>query len=370
MSAFAIYRLPYQERCKLMIQQKGQPKELQAVTTLSGKQGFVVAPFMVNQHYPVLLLQPDVVREDLPEQLVADETWRAKLDDMIYDRPEGEAVFNGSKAHYAIDFANFHAHILGGEFSKIVLARCHREKRHVSDSPLRLFARACKMYPRMFVALVSAKRCGTWLMATPEILLEGNGNDWLTMSLAGTMTLTGDMLNFDNPPSKEQLLHPKDSNIGWNIKNIQEQRYVSTYITECLEHFADDIDEKGPYTMRAGNLVHLRSDFHFKLPSHDRIGELIQRLYPTPAVCGLPKETTRDFIVRNEYAPRGYYSGFVGPLYPDKCTHLFVSLRCMRIDHDGCSLYAGGGLLENSVMETEWVETEDKMDTMRALLNS
>jgi isochorismate synthase len=41
----------------------------------------------------------------------------------------------------------------------------------------------------------------------------------------------------------------------------------------------------------------------------------------------------------------------------------------MRVDSDGCSLYAGGGLLADSKMETEWMETEYKLGTMRALLN-
>ena len=154
------------------------------------------------------------------------------------------------------------------------------------------------------------------------------------------------------------------------MKNIQEQRFVSTYITERLEQVASDIEEKGPYTARAGHLVHLRSDFHFTLSDASRLGELLNALYPTPAVCGLPKDAARDFIIHNEFASRQYYSGFAGPLYLEGGTHLFVSLRCMRIDQEACSLYAGGGLLSDSDMETEWRETECKMDTMRGLLRS
>ncbi len=370
MPGFAIYRLPYGETCQVMIQKQGQPEELLSVTTLSGKRGFVVAPFEVNRQHPVLLLHPDWVEERKPSELTADNTLTAMLNDMIYDRPAGETTCYGTKGHYAIDFANFHAHILNGEFSKIVLARCQGASLPEGKGPLELFKKACQMYPRMMVVLVSAQKCGTWLMATPEILLEGKGKEWLTMSLAGTMKLTGDQLMFDNPPTAEHRFAAKDSSIGWTIKNIQEQRFVSTYITECLEHFADDIEEDGPYTMRAGNLVHLRSDFHFTLASNDRLGELLQKLYPTPAVCGLPKEAARDFIVSNEYAPRGYYSGFVGPMNPEDHTHLYVSLRCMRIDQDGCALYAGGGLLANSVMDTEWDETEAKMETMMSLINT
>ena len=58
--------------------------------------------------------------------------------------------------------------------------------------------------------------------------------------------------------------------------------------------------EKGPYTARAGQLVHLKTDFYFLLKNTDHIGDLLQELHPTPAVCGLPKEEAFRFIPDNE----------------------------------------------------------------------
>ena len=373
MTAFAIYRLPYDTVFHLVIQDEGKPEEFASVHELNGREGFVIAPFCTNRQNPVLLLHADRQMEIPVQQLDCQTGEYMELFDMLgescHDLPKGLKIYNGKEMHYAIDFANFHSHILDGEFTKIVLARCSREKPQTKQSPLTLMRKACLSYPRMFVALVSAERCGTWLMATPELLLEGDGTKWKTVSLAGTMALNEEQMDFDNPPQADvaSMRHRDDGSIVWNIKNIQEQRFVSTYITECLEHFTNDIEEYGPYTMRAGNLVHLRSDFHFTLPKSDRLGQLLSRLYPTPAVCGLPKEAARDFILRNEYARRDYYSGFVGPLSPAADTHLYVSLRCMRIDSQGYSLYAGGGLLSDSDMKTEWKETEDKMQTMRSL---
>jgi isochorismate synthase len=227
-----------------------------------------------------------------------------------------------------------------------------------------LFEEACRLYPRMFISLVYTPQSGMWLMATPEILLEGGGHDWRTIALAGTMRLEGDSLSFDSPPSQGGT----GMDISWSTKNIQEQRYVATYLMECLEHFSNQITEEGPYTARAANLVHLRSDFNFVLEDPRRIGELIRALHPTPAVCGLPKQQAFDFIRRNESQPRRYYSGFSGPFNPDVETHLFVSLRCMQILDDSYCLYAGGGLLRDSEEEMEWEETEAKLETMRSLL--
>ena len=140
---------------------------------------------------------------------------------------------------------------------------------------------------------------------------------------------------------------------------------MATYIAECLEQFTADFREEGPRTVRAANLVHLRSDFHFTLDSNERIGNLLATLHPTPAVCGLPKRQTYQFITRNEHTPRRYYSGFMGMLQPTGDTHLYVSLRCMEIGPSAYRLYAGGGLLKDSVEEQEWQETEAKLETMR-----
>jgi len=100
------------------------------------------------------------------------------------------------------------------------------------------------------------------------------------------------------------------------------------------------------------------------------VGDLLQELHPTPAVCGLPKREAFGFIVRHEHTPRQYYSGFMGPLEMNAGTHLYVSLRCMQMTETKYRLYAGGGLLKESRMESEWQETEAKMQPMRQLLNS
>jgi isochorismate synthase len=242
-------------------------------------------------------------------------------------------------------------------FRKIVLARCADEVLEKKVEPIELFYRACALYPRLFVALVDTEKSGCWLTATPEILLDRNGEDWRTIALAGTMKLEGEQLKYDAPL--------KDVPITWTTKNIQEQRVVATYIAECLEQYASDFREEGPVTVRAANLVHLRSDFNFTLPDNAHIGNLLQSLHPTPAVCGLPKKNAFDFIIRHEHTPRRYYTGFMGMLNPQAQTFLYVSLRCMNIEQDMCHLFAGGGLLKDSVEEQEWQETEAKLDTMR-----
>ena len=343
MSGFAIYRLPHANYCTKIEQTDEEPAELLSCIELNDKKGFVIAPFEVKESQPILLIRPDRVE-------------RIPLDDTSgFSRPSGTLCSGIPNPEYAIDFANFHAQLEAGAFRKIVLARCAQEQTDEAIPPMELFRRACCLYPRMFISLAYTKRSGWWLTATPEILLEGEGPSWRTIALAGTMQLKGEQLSGEG------------ESLSWTTKNIQEQRYVTTYITECLEQFTSEFHEEGPITVRAANLVHLRSDFNFTLPDTKHIGDLLHALHPTPAVCGLPKRDAFRFIVGNEHTPRCYYSGFMGPLLCDD-THLYVSLRCMNIDGNRYHLYAGGGLLKDSVMEMEWNETEAKLETMRSLL--
>lgn len=341
---FAYYRLPEQCLYTFAAQTKGEPSVLDSVAELDGQEGFVMAPFVVSEQHPVLLMHPDVVETHEVEK----QTVHANTPTTVTEQPT-------EKAAYASDFAKFHTETQTGMFGKIVLSRCSQAELPDDTTAKDLFLKACNTYPHQFVALVRMQKAGTWLMATPEILLDGTPEEWHTMALAGTM--------------KRKKGVQDISKTAWTEKNREEQQYVSTYIKGILSKYADIISEQGPYTAVAAHLLHLRTDFTFKLNNSSNIGTLIEALYPTPAVCGIPKEAARAFITAQESIDRKYYSGFCGPLFLHGETHLYVALRCMEILGKTTRLYAGGGILHDSDMETEWKETQTKMLTMHRLLN-
>jgi isochorismate synthase len=82
----------------------------------------------------------------------------------------------------------------------------------------------------------------------------------------------------------------------------------------------------------------------------------------------MPKQESLHFIGKNEGYDRGYYSGVVGMLDPNGKTDLYVNLRCANITGHKIVLYAGGGILASSDMESEWQETEEKMKTIGNVL--
>ena len=372
-NAFAVFRLPYARQAFRI---EGEAQVIPSLRDLGDRQGFVIAPFVATDDTPILLVSgaSGELRTESGE-------WRVESGELRTESGEfatavvSDAVANSqfsvlssqfsqfsvlSSQLDSYPFSTFHTALLSGRFQKLVLARCAVEANDGHSTPMMLFERACQRYPRMFIALVSAPQCGTWLTATPEVLLENlpQSDLWRTIALAGTMRLRDDELDGEG-------LH-----LRWSTKNIQEQRYVASYIADTLKRLGLDYREEGPRTVRAANLVHLRSDFTFSLSNNGtRVGALLDALHPTPAVCGLPKKEALEFILQNEPVPRRYYCGFMGPVNSQCSTHLYVTLRCMQIASQHYRLYAGGGLLCDSVCDKEWRETEAKMETMRQIVN-
>ena len=368
MNSFALYRLPFGQTVTLVRQSEGSPRQLDGCRDLNGQSGFVVAPFAVSESCPLLLISADAV-----SQFALDDDFGVTPSPFVVDfkSPTAEPTTDNpaNRESYAHDFRMFHDELCAGRFRKLVLSRCSELSLPlgggIDEDAVGWFRQACLRYPRLFIALVYTPQSGLWLTATPEILLEGDDRQWRTIALAGTMPLP------EQPASDAEVA----AAARWSAKDIEEQRLVASYIADCLHRFSADVCEYGPRTVRAAHLLHLRSDFTFTLSPRAGVGDLLQALHPTPAVCGLPKEDAFRFILTHEHSPRRYYSGFMGPLNltsttdnPLPTTHLYVTLRCMQLSETCCRLYAGGGLLKESSELSEWQETEAKLDTMRLLV--
>jgi isochorismate synthase len=327
-----LFRLPGEQQIHCLWQDSGTPALLYHPTALNKRKGFVIAPFHVSPELPIVLMEPDHA-----------EVLTFLAHDADVDTPAVAPL--SPDDDYRARFTTFMEAITTKRFEKLVLSRSLTIQKEFSVA--RAFLRACAGYAHSCVYLCQTAQTGVWTGSTPEMLLAGNQTRWHTMALAGTQAIRGEKL-------PEQ----------WDNKNLEEQMLVSAYIRENLKSFGIQAIEKKPYTVRAGEIAHLRSDFDFNLPNKGHIGSLLQLLHPTPATCGLPKAEALDFILRNEGYNRQYYSGFIGRLDPEGRSDLYVNLRCMHITAQTCTCYAGGGLLPTSTLAAEWQETEDKMKTM------
>jgi isochorismate synthase len=362
-ACLALHRLPWADECHLTLQTgPGAPILLPDIPALGGQKGFVMAPFAPSAQTPILCIRPDItacgwqeMEERLPE--VDDTT----SDDREADDDDREAAADDREAaapsRYEEAFGVFIEALRGGTFRKLVLSRSQRQSLPGDFSPTAAFVRACRAYPRMMIYLCHTPASGTWMGSTPEILLSGGGREWTTVALAGTMPASDAHDDASREPGR------------WSPKNREEQALVAEYLRDVLRPHCSEVHEEGPYTARAGQLFHLKTEFTFVPRAPQGIGHLLQALHPTPAVCGLPKAPAQAFILRHEGYDRRYYTGFVGWLNPLGASHLYVNLRCMQWDgRRQATLYAGGGLLPSSECRREWDETTEKMKTMKEIL--
>lgn len=353
--SFALYRLPWTDECRFVLQTSEEPQRLNDIAELNKKRGFVMAPFRRTEQHPPVLIHPEITAFDWPEisRSLAASTYADALPACrrISAVPRPTLSEEERYSRYAATFERFIKPLKAKTFQKLVLSRPAFCPIGEDFSPLETFVKACNAYPRMMIYLCHTPVTGTWIGSTPEILLSGRASRWHTVALAGTV------------PFEEGAETP-----SWSDKNKEEQALVAQYIHRIVRKFGDEVTEKGPYNARAGQLIHLKTDFQFRLKDTDFLGDLLKELHPTPAVCGLPKAEAYSFINEQEGYDRRYYSGFAGWLDPDGQTDLYVNLRCMEIRSTEAKLYAGGGLLPSSDVRSEWTETGEKMKTMKSLI--
>lgn len=348
---FAVYRLPGEKVPRLLTQAEGTVRLIYDLKELNGLRGFVIAPFRVSRTSPVVLIQSDQWGQPLPVEDVGDDADEWSGDGMWIQGKE--TLPTSSSEKYATCFQAFIDALRDNTFDKLVLSRSLTIGKAPDFCPSSVFSAACRRYIHSYVYLCYTPQTGIWLGSTPEIILSGEQDKWNTVALAGTQPLQDGKL--------PQV---------WDEKNRKEQDYVASYIRRQLLSLGILSTENGPYPAYAGALSHLKTDFHFSLKDNKGLGDLLKVLHPTPAVCGLPKEEAYRFILENEGYDRRYYSGFIGWLDPDGRTDLYVNLRCMHIEHDRLTLYAGGGLLASSELNDEWLETEKKLQTMKRIITS
>ena len=372
-SAVALWRRPHEQASRAIVDLSGTPR-LAPVNLLEREPGFVFAPFVAEPAGAALQLRADLwfdgqalhvrnangtrqraERAELVMAALQNDTYmgsgqRWYVAPQIRSRAAGEAEFT-TLVDDAIDFI--------GEtgIAKVVVSRTAARTLPERFDPAIVFAALCERYPHAFVSLVAVPGVGTWLGATPEILLTLDNMALTTMALAGTQRRPNDL--------------PLER-VTWGRKETVEQDMVSAYVHGFFwDAGVTHVVESGPQTIAAGSVVHLQTLFRVELPEAERLAlanRVLDELHPTSAVCGMPKHQALAFILAHEGYDRSFYSGFLGPVHIQGESSLYVNLRCMQLGENAAHLYVGAGITADSQPQAEWRETELKAETMLAVL--
>lgn len=229
---------------------------------------------------------------------------------------------------------------------------------HTCSNPVEVATRYFKRHPQCFRCVYYTPQTGSWIVASPELLLDYDAKEAVvkSMSLAGTRRRS-----------------PRDE--SWDEKNMLEHNMVTQHIVSVLNEAGFDNLSSKQEDLPFNNIVHICHRIEGR--GNATLSRLLPTLSPTPALCGWPRERAYDQIKSVEAHVRGCYGGFIGVKSRDWAL-LYVNLRCARIMHDYCeeirtrfydyTIYGGGGLTRRSNPESEWEEAKLKISSLRDCL--
>lgn len=325
------YRLPRRKRLKIAC------SEVMKSGIISDS--FVIAPFN-SGHECMSIPEECLLRVEELDDAIAREYERGQKPDFVF--PERSTTEEEHRA----EVATFIESINNGEMKKCVAARVIVREETVS--PAKVFLSLCEKYPDALVFLFHTEKSGTWIGASPEILMKKKGERLWTMALAGT---------------REAY-----SQEFWPKKEVNEHRAVVDFITGILKQHRQPYTISEPKILVAGPVEHLMTRIKAKSTDFNKTIEIIKDLSPTPAVAGMPRETALEKIKAAESFERGYYGGVAGPVDENEDCQLHVNLRSMRYEPGRIAIYVGGGIMGDSDPKSEWIETERKAQTILSVI--
>lgn len=356
--SLALWRLPNQQKINLLI--TSTTKALEEVTLEELKPGYIMAPFApTGAKYLLEAEHLFSIEKDEFSELTTGQF----IEQSIQAKPEGKIRFHqstsvtpGTTPENFLELVKLSINAIEtGAFEKVVPSMQRKVTIPENFDLLHAYETLATRYPNAMVSLISDPAFGTWMGATPELLVSTDKHGiFRTVALAGTQ-------RFQEGVSLRS--------ISWTQKEIEEQALVERYIISCFKKIrVREYEEYGPKTVQAGNLIHLKSDFEVNMKdvNYPQLGSvMLKLLHPTSAVCGMPMDASYKFLEANESYNREFYAGYLGPVNVDNECHLFVNLRCLQWCGNHLYQYAGAGVTIDSVPEHELKEVEIKFETIQ-----
>ncbi|MBZ0106034.1 MAG: isochorismate synthase [Sulfuricella denitrificans] len=243
--------------------------------------------------------------------------------------------------------------IRSGRLDKVVLSR--RVSFHSAEDfdPGRVMADLEQQYPSCTLFATDTPDGGTFLGASPETLVRLQDGEVYCDALAGTAWGEG------------RATSAADRKLLGDVKNGREHRLVVQAIAEALRPVCARLEvPDAPQIRHLGQLRHLWSSLHGRVKTGIGLLDLLQRVHPTPAVGGYPRQAALNWLAQHGEQREDWYTGAIGWLDAAGNGEFAVALRCARLQGRVAHLYAGAGIVAGSEPQRELAETEAKFAAM------
>lgn len=196
--------------------------------------------------------------------------------------------------------------------------------------------------------------------ASPELLLSRHGRQIASHPLAGSVRR-----HPDASTDAAQVQAMQDS-----AKEQHEHRLVVEAIADLLAPLCRHLHVPAlPGLHATASMWHLGTRIEGELREPDALDcssslALAALLHPTPAVCGTPRDRAYPLIDTLEPVARGFFTGAVGWCDPQGNGAWYVAIRCAQVQGHTARLFAGAGIVADSIPAQEAAETRAKFNAM------
>ncbi|MCW4026921.1 MAG: anthranilate synthase component I family protein, partial [Candidatus Bathyarchaeota archaeon] len=225
------------------------------------------------------------------------------------------------------------------------LTRFYQSLRRINPSPYMYFL---KMGERRIIG------------SSPEMLVRVEGNGVETFPIAGTRPRVKDPAQ-NKALAKDLLSDPKEC--AEHVMLVDLARNDIGRVSKFGSVNVPEFMKVHEYS----HVQHIVSMVAGKLKEDCDCYDALRAVFPAGTVSGAPKVRAMEIIEESEPARRGPYAGAVGYFSYNGNADFAITIRTLVAQGNRCSIQAGGGIVADSIPETEWFETEHKA---RALMKA
>lgn len=270
-----------------------------------------------------------------------------------------EVLGNGAKEKkkWSQKISQIKSFIETGAVQKVVLSR--RIDLVLSEAPTISFIISELQHQQdgCFVYLIKNKN-EVFFGASPELLFSIKDKTLHSEAIAGTAPRS-EKVEEDDSFSFELLNSAKDR---------EEHLSVLSFLTDSLKAHTEDLDfDPSPVIKKFRNVQHLYSEITAKVNNSTSLFCLMEKVFPSPAVCGYPKESSLNIIKKIEEHNRGLYAGVIGWFNLQNSCEFAVGIRSAVVTEKKLSAFAGCGIMADSAPDAEYDETNLKFKTILSL---
>lgn len=199
------------------------------------------------------------------------------------------------------------------------------------------------------------------LSSSPERFLK------LTNGIVETKPIKG------TRPRKQDVM--EDHQQIQQLQNSKKDKAENVMIVDLLRNDLSKTCKKGSVKVPAlfavesyATVHHLVSTVTGKLADNQHALDLLRSCFPGGSITGAPKIRAMEIIEEIEPHRRGVYCGSIGYLGFDGNMDTNIAIRTLVHSNNTIRFWAGGGIVNDSVMEDEYQECFDKAAAMIRLL--